>query len=110
MTISITTQKNSTVLACFSLIVGGPFEALDELAREIASRLPGCQIVLLQYPAGFMLQVIGPDGALADAEALVEARIDAGMQIEIVNDEPMPTRLYAAEPACNDPACPCRQA
>jgi hypothetical protein len=41
-----TSIRNITVLACFSLIVIGKFEHLDDFARSIVSEIQDVQIVL----------------------------------------------------------------
>ena|SRR5438067_6043588 len=92
--------RNSTVLACFSLIVTGSFEHLNELAHLIVGTLQDVQITATEYPVGWRFQLACKDAiTLASCYVLVEDRIKGGVPIQIANSEPMPTRVYTAKAA-----------
>ena len=88
---------NTTVLACFGLIVVGKFEDLDELARLIASNIRDVQITATEYPVGWRLQLTCKDeSTLSSCYTVVEERIKQGVLIQIANGlDPMPTRIYS---------------
>ena len=95
-----TRSSNSTVLACFSLIVIGRFEDLDSVARLIVSTLQDVQITATEYPVGWRLQLTCKDDAtLASCYSLVGDRIQSGVPVQIANPEPMQTRMYSANAA-----------
>ena len=92
--------RNSTVLACFSLIVTGSFEHLNELAHLIVGTLQDVQIAATQYPVGWRLQLTCKnDSTLSACYVLVDDRIQAGMPVQIANSEPMPTSVHPAKAA-----------
>jgi hypothetical protein len=88
---------NTTVLACFSLIVIGKFEDLDELAKLLATTSSSghLHISLTEYPVGWRLQISSDGDYYPDrAHVLVEDRIKGGMPVQIANSEPMLTYTY----------------
>jgi hypothetical protein len=89
-----------TTIACYSMIVIGGFDDLDALATLIASNVnPGhLYVSLLEYPAGWRLQVTSDDNYYPDhAHDLVEQRIREGVAVTIANGKnPMPTYIYTA--------------
>ena len=89
---------NTTVLACFSLIVIGKFEDLDSVARLIVSTLQDVQITATEYPVGWRLQLTCKNEAtLASCYSLVNDWIQSGMPVQIANRDPMPTRIYSVQ-------------